>query len=84
MYVYIYIHIYIYTCTLYKSGLPGERHAGAELDPETECQLTPKRVDALSDDRVVGVALGYGFTLAVTDAGAVFSFGQSGTGAWRA
>jgi len=53
---------------------------GYELDPETECQLTPKRVDALSEDRVVGVALGgvplgYGFTLAVTDAGAVFSFG---------
>jgi len=50
---------------------------GYELDPETECQLTPKRVDALSDDRVVGVALGSGFTLAVTDAGAVFSFGSN-------
>ena len=53
---------------------------GYELDPETECQLNPKRVDALSEDRVVGVALGQGFTLAVTDAGAVFSFGQSGHG----
>ena len=53
---------------------------GYELDPETECQLTPKRVDALSEDRVVGVALGLFFTLAVTDAGAVFSFGQSGDG----
>ena len=48
---------------------------GYELDPETQCQLAPKRVDALSEDRVVGVALGSGFTLAVTDAGAVFSFG---------
>ena len=54
---------------------------GYELDPETELQLTPKRVDALSEDRVVGVALGHCFTLAVTDAGAVFSFGQSGDGA---
>jgi len=48
---------------------------GYELDPETEFQPTPKRVDALSEERVVGVALGNGFTLAVTDAGAVFSFG---------
>jgi len=48
---------------------------GYELDPATELQLTPKLVDALSKDRVVGVALG--FTLAVTDAGDVFSFGQS-------
>jgi len=48
---------------------------GYELDSETICQPTPKRVDALSQDRVVGVALGYGFTLAVTDAGAVFFFG---------
>jgi len=53
---------------------------GYELDPEMECQLTPKRVDALSEDHVVGVALGAFFTLAVTDAGAVFSFGQSGDG----
>jgi len=43
-----------------------------------QSQLTPKRVDALSQHRVVGVALGSFFTLAVTDAGAVFSFG-SGT-----
>jgi len=48
---------------------------GYELDPETECQLLPKRVDALSEDCVVGVALGHSFTLAVTDAGTVFSFG---------
>ena len=47
---------------------------------QTECQLTPKRVDALSEDRVVGVTLGYGFTLAVTDAGAVISFGRSVSG----
>jgi len=50
---------------------------GYELDAETEYQATPKRVDALSQERVVGVALGDGFTLAVTDAGAVFSFGYS-------
>jgi len=54
---------------------------GYELDPATECQLLPKRVDALSEDRVVGVALGRGFTLAVTDAGAVFSSGISRLGA---
>jgi len=48
---------------------------GYELDPGTMYQATPKRVEALSQDRVVGVALGDGFTLAVTDAGAVFSFG---------
>ena len=58
-----------------------ETSLGYELDPETECQLTPKRVDALSEDRVVGVAVGYGFTLGVTDAGTVFSFGDSGHGA---
>jgi len=51
---------------------------GYVLDPETESQLTPKRVDALSEERVVSVALGWGFSLAVTDAGAVFSFGHSG------
>jgi len=54
---------------------------GYALDSQTESQLTPKRVDALSQDRVVGVALGYAFTLAVTDAGAVFSFGHSPLGA---
>jgi len=48
---------------------------GYEVDPETLCQLTPRGVDALSQHRVVGVALGNGFTLAVIDAGAVFSFG---------
>jgi len=53
---------------------------GYELDTETDCQLTPRRVDTLSQDRVVGVAFGYGFTLAVTDAGAVFSFGFSREG----
>jgi len=50
---------------------------GYALDSHTEFQPTPKRVDALSEDRVVGVALGYSFTLAVTDAGAVFSFGHA-------
>jgi len=53
---------------------------GYELDAETESQATPEQVDALSQDRVVGVALGNGFTLAVTDAGAVFSFGFSRQG----
>jgi len=53
---------------------------GYELEAETECQLSPKQVDVLSQDRVVGVALGDGFTLAVTDAGAVFSFGFSRKG----
>jgi len=59
----------------------GTAGLGYELDPETEFQLAPKRVVALSEDRVIGVALGFGFTLAVTEAGAVFSFGQSGFGA---
>jgi len=49
---------------------------GYELETQTERQLTPKRVDALSHDRVVSVALGDGFSLAVTDAGAVFAFGS--------
>jgi len=49
---------------------------GYELDETAAYQLTPKRVDALSQERVVGVALGNRFTLVVTDAGAVFSFGS--------
>jgi len=53
---------------------------GYALDSQTGSQLTPKRVEALSQDRVVGVALGSGFTLAVTDAGEVFSFGSSHEG----
>jgi len=53
---------------------------GQTVWAHTESQLTPKWVDALSEDRVVGVALGDGFTLAVTDAGAVFSFGDGGDG----
>ena len=53
---------------------------GYALDSQIESQLTPKSVEALSEDRVVGVALGYGFTLAVTDAGAVLSFGYSEEG----
>ena len=61
--------------------IKGPAGLGYELDAETEYQATPKRVDALSQDRVVGVALGDGFTLAVTDAGAVFSFGFSRDGA---
>jgi len=55
---------------------------GYEFDYESSCaQPTPEWVDALSQDRVVGVALGNGFTLAVTDAGEVFSFGFSRQGA---
>jgi len=53
---------------------------GYELDAETVWQATPKQVDALSQDRVVCVALGFDFTLAVNDAGAVFSFGSSWVG----
>jgi len=39
---------------------------GYELDPAKELQVTSKRVDALSEDRVVGVALGDGFTFGPT------------------
>jgi len=53
---------------------------GYALDLQIKSQLTPKSVEALSEERVVGVALGYGFTLVVTDAGAVFSFGGYGLG----
>jgi len=56
-----------------RENVPGG--LGYELDPSTACQLTPKRVDALSEDRVVGAALGHFFTVAVTDAGAFFFFG---------
>jgi len=58
----------------------GPTGLGYELDEETEYQLTPKQVDALSQDRVVGVALANSFTLVVADAGAVFSFGFSRSG----
>jgi len=54
---------------------------GYAIDPHTGIQSTPGRVDALSQDRVVGVALGIFFTLAVNDAGAVFSFGHGPLGA---
>jgi len=53
---------------------------GYELNPETEIQLTPKWVDALSEDRVVGVARASSLTLVVTDAGAVFSCGKCSSG----
>jgi len=72
---------HLFTCGLART-IPGEEAwptgLGYAVDLQTESQLTPKRVDALSQHRVVGVALGSFFTLAVTDAGAVFSFG-SGT-----
>jgi len=54
---------------------------GYELDSATGIQLTPKTVDALSEHRVMGVALGFAFFLAVTDAGVVFSCGHSAHGA---
>jgi len=53
---------------------------GYALDAQTESQLTPRKVDALLQDRVVGVSMGSGFTLALTNAGAVFSFGSSAHG----
>ena len=59
----------------------GPSGLGYEMDHSIDCQLTPRRVDALAQDRVVGVALGDRFTLATTDAGgAVFSFGYSEVG----
>ena len=54
---------------------------GYALESQAESQPTPKLVDALSGDRVVGVSIGWCFTLAVSDAGAVFSFGHSESGA---
>ena len=60
----------------------GPNGLGYEVDiHETWVQPIPRRVDALLQHRVVGVALGHGFTLAVTDAGAVFSFGYNEDGA---
>jgi len=53
---------------------------GYALDSETESQLTPKWVETLSEDHVVSVALGYAFTLVVTDVGAIISFGYSDDG----
>jgi len=66
---------------LYTWGAALDRQAqetglGYEVEPGTVTQPTPKRVDALSQDRVVGVALGFSFMLAVSDAGAVFSCGS--------
>jgi len=76
--------IYTWGCAFVASqwGLQlGPTGLGYEVDPERECQPTPRRVDSLSQSRVVGAALGECFTLAVTDAGAVFSFGYSQEGA---
>jgi len=64
-----------------KTGAAVPTGLGYEFDPEIDSQLTPKWVDTLSEARVVGAALGSGFTLAVTDAGTVFSFGYSRHGA---
>jgi len=63
-----------------KVEFEGFRGLGYELDAGSEYQATPKQVDALSQERVVSVALGDGFTLAVTDAGAVFSCGSNWDG----
>jgi len=71
--------LFTWGCATFWGGKP--TGLGYQLDPATELQLTPKRVDALSEDHVMAVALGASFTLAATAAGAVFSFGQSGTGA---
>jgi len=65
----------------YRIGDGSSYGLGYELDPATGIQPTPKKVDALLDTRVVGVALGSGFILAVTDAGVVFSCGHSEFGA---
>jgi len=54
---------------------------GYASDSHTKSQLTPKWVEALSGDRVAGVAFGDGFAVAVVDAGAVYSFGFSPLGA---
>jgi len=72
---------HLFTWDLAKIGCAPNGSLGYELDLGTECQLTPKKVDTLSGDRVVGVAFGNGVTLGVTDAGAVFSFGVSAYGA---
>jgi len=61
----------------YERGRTCRGALGYAIDPAIENQRTPKQVDALSQHRVVGVALGNGFTLAVTDAGSVFSFGYT-------
>jgi len=65
---------------IFEEEIEGPSSLGYELDAATESQPTPKQVEALSKDRVVSVAFGNGFTLAVTDAGAVFSFGCSREG----
>lgn len=40
----------------------------------------PRRVDALAGERVVGLAGGEAHSIAITDEGAVFSFGAGGDG----
>jgi len=67
--------------SLFTWGRRGVDALGYELDPTTEFQLRPKRVDAFSQDRVVGVALGNDFMLVLTDAGDVFSCEHSPEGA---
>jgi len=71
-------HLYTWGCAFFtdeSDKVVGPSVLGYEIDPGLKCQPTPKRVDALSQHRVVGVALGDDFTLAVADAGDVFSFG---------
>jgi len=64
---------------IHKESMPNG--LGYALDSESDSQLTLKWVEALSEDRVLGVAFGFGFTLTVTDAGAVFSVGYGRCGA---
>jgi len=63
-----------------ENDIEGPYGLGYEADGWNSRQLIPKKVDALSQYRVVGVALGQFFTLVVTDAGDVFSFGCGGGG----
>jgi len=69
--------LYTWGCAFFAGDHFRTTALGYAVDPETENQLNPKRVDALAHDRVVGVALGCDYTLAVIDAGSVFSFGYS-------
>jgi len=50
---------------------------GYALDSETESQLTPKWVETLSEDCVVGITLGYAFTLVVTTPAPYFLLGTA-------
>jgi alpha-tubulin suppressor-like RCC1 family protein len=57
----------------------GPPRLGLGLD-DTNGQWPPQCVTALKDERVGSVAIGRGFTLVTTEAGAVFSFGDGNNG----